>query len=147
MEPHGNERVGGSVQRINPTVLAAIALGALILLIVGMMVIGNRSTEDDRLIGNEATASREDPEKRCASRATYDLIKRELFRRAAAVRGSDEAAFGNIGSHSVVRMEAAMLRDENADTGAVTCNGTLTLDLPPGVGGAGRRRALTAVIL
>ena len=37
-------------------------------------------------------ASRELPRKTCASQATYDLIKRELFRRAAQLRGSDQAA-------------------------------------------------------
>ena len=66
MEPDRRERVGRSVQRINPTVLAAIALAAIVLLIVAMFVFAGRSGEDDRLLGNEVTASREDPEKRCA---------------------------------------------------------------------------------
>jgi hypothetical protein len=135
------------VQRINPTALAAIALGAIILLLVAMFVFAGRSGEDDRLFGNEATVSREDPEKSCASQATYDRIKRELFRRAAALRGSDETAFGNLASYSTVRMEAPALRDENAETGAVTCNGTLTLDLAPGVAVVGGRRSLSADIL
>ena len=135
------------MQRINPTALAAIALGAIILLIVAMFVFGGRSEEDDRLLGNEVTASRDDPEKRCASQATYDRIKRELFRRAAALRGSDETAFGNLASYSTVRMEAPALQDENAETGAVTCNGTLTLDLAPGVAVVGGRRSLSADIL
>ena len=147
MEPDRGERVGGPVQRINPTVLAAIALGAIILLIVVMIVLAGRNGEDDRLFGNEAAASREDPEKECASQATYDRIKRELFRRAAALRGSDEAAFGNLASYSTVRMEAPALRDENEETGAVTCNGTLTVDLAPGVAVVGGRRSLSADIL
>lgn len=147
MEPDRRERVGRPVQRINPTVLAAIALAAIILLIVAMFVFAGRSGEDDRLLGNEVTASREDPEKKCASQATYDRIKRELFRRAAALRGSDEAAFGNLASYSTVRMEAPALRLENAETGAVTCNGTLTLDLAPGVAVVGGRRSLSADIL
>ena len=135
------------MQRINPTALAAIALGAIILLIVAMFVFAGRSGEDDRLLGNEVAASRDDPEKSCASQATYDRIKRELFRRAAALRGSDETAFGNLASYSTVRMEAPALSDENAETGAVTCNGTLTLDLAPGVAVVGGRRSLSADIL
>lgn len=135
------------MQRINPTVLAAIALGAIILLIVAMFVFAGSSGEDDRLFGNEAAVSRDDPEKSCASQATYDRIKRELFRRAAALRGSDETAFGNLASYSTVRMEAPALSDENAETGAVTCNGTLTLDLAPGVAVVGGRRSLSADIL
>ena len=135
------------MQRINPTALAAIALGAIILLIAALFLFAGRSTEDDRLLGNEVTASRDDPEKSCASQATYDRIKRELFRRAAALRGSDERAFGNLASYSTVRMEAPALSDENAETGAVTCNGTLTLDLAPGVAVVGGRRSLSADIL
>jgi uncharacterized protein YecT (DUF1311 family) len=146
VEPRRDERVGGIVQRVNPTVLAAIALGALILLIVAMMLFAGRNGEDDRL-GNEVTASREDPEQRCSSRATYDQIKRELFRRAAALRGSDQAVFGNIAGYSTIRMEAPALSDENAETHAVTCNGALTLDLPPGVAVVGGRRSLSADVL
>ena len=147
MEPRRDERVGGTVQRVNPTILAAIALGALILLIVAMMVFAGRDGEDDRLTGDEVTASREDPEQRCASRATYDQIKRELFRRAAALRGSDEAVFGDIAGYSTIRMEAPALSDENAETDAVTCNGALTLDLPPKVAVVGGRRSLSADVL
>ncbi len=135
------------MQRVNPTILAAIALGALILLIVAMMVFAGRDGEDDRLTGDEVTASREDPEQRCASRATYDQIKRELFRRAAALRGSDEAVFGDIAGYSTIRMEAPALSDENAETDAVTCNGGLTLDLPPQVAVVGGRRSLSADVL
>ena len=147
MEPHENGRVGGPMQRINPTILAAIALGALILLIVGMMVLGERSSEDDRLGSNETVSSREDPESRCSSQKTYDLIKRELFQRAAAARGGDEAAFAKIARFTSIRMEAPALRDEDAGTDSVTCNGTLTLDLPPGIAIADGRRSLSADIL
>ena len=146
MEPRRDERVGGIVQRVNPTVLAAIVLGVLILLIVAMMLFAGRNGEDDRL-GNEVTASREDPEQRCSSRATYDQIKRELFRRAAALRGSDQAVFGNIAGYSTIRMEAPALSDESGETDAVTCNGALTLDLPPGVAVVGGRRSLSADVL
>ena len=147
MEPRRDERVGGTVQRVNPTVLAATALGALILLIVAMMVFAGRNGDDDRLTGDEVTASRQDPEQRCSNRATYDQIKRELFSRAAALRGSDKTVFGNIAGYSTVRMEAPALRDENAETDAVTCNGALTLDLPPGVAVVGGRRSLSADVL
>ena len=98
MERWPDEGVDG-LRRINPTVVAAIALGALVLLIAAMMVLGNRSSEDDRLTGDEVTASSADPADRCSSKATYDELKSELFRRAAAARGGEEAAFGEIASH------------------------------------------------
>ena len=146
MEPDRGERVGGRMQRLNPTVIAAIALAALILLIVGMMVIGNRSSEDDRL-SNEGTASRDDPEARCASQATYDLIKRDLFRRASSLRGSGQAAFDSVAASSSIRVESPLLRDEDAGIGNVTCNATVTLDLPPGLAVVGGRRSLSADVL
>ena len=145
MERRPSDGVGSGVTRVNPTVLAATALGALVLLIIGMMVFGSRSSEQDRLTGDEVAASSADPADRCSSKATFDQIKNELFRRAAAARGGDEAAFGKVASYSAVRMEAVVLRDDSTE--GLTCNGTLTLDLPPGVAIAGGRRSLSADVL
>jgi uncharacterized protein YecT (DUF1311 family) len=147
VEPGRDPRVGRRVQRLNPTVLASIALVALILLIAGVILLQRRGSEDDRLTGEEVATTGGNAEERCADRRTYDRIKREIFRQAAAVRGSDQAAFEGLAGHSSVRMEAAVLRDENRTTGTLTCNGTLTLDLAPGVAVAGGRRSLSADIL
>ena len=84
------------------------------------------------------------PEKRCASQATYDLIKRELFRRAAQMRGSDQAAYDKLSAYAVVRMENPVLESEDKDTGGVNCSGSLSLDLPPGVAVVGGRRTVMA---
>ena len=135
----------GGVRGVNPTVLAAVALGALILLIAGMMFFGSISGDDDRLTGNEVSTAQAEASERCGTRTVFDEIKRELFRQASAARGSDAAAFEKIASYSNVRMESPVLRDEG--TGGVTCNGTLTLDLPPGVAAAGGRRSLSADLL
>jgi uncharacterized protein YecT (DUF1311 family) len=123
-----------------------MALGLILLVIVAALILRGRGTEDDRLTDNQVTASREDPEQRCAGQATYDRIKRELFRRAAAVRGSDQAAFDKLAGYAAVRMEAPVVRDEDEKVGSVTCSGTLSLDLPPGVAVVGGRRTLTAEI-
>lgn len=145
MEPRGGKGVGAPVQRVNPTLLAAIALALLLLLIVGAMVLRSTGTDDDRLTDVQ-TSQREDPEKLCSSQATYDRIKRELFRRAGALRGADQPAFDKLAAYSSVRVEAPALRDENGETGGVTCNATLTLDLPPGVAVVGGRRSLSSEI-
>lgn len=146
MEPGPDKGVGAPMRRMNPTLLAAIALGLLILLVVAIVALRGRG-EDDRLTDNQLAQARDDPERRCAGQTTYDLIKRELFRRAAALRGSDQAAFGRIAGYSAMRMEAPILRDENAEVGSVTCSGTITIDLPPGVAVVGGRRSLSAEIL
>ena len=146
MEPDGTKGVGDAVRRLSPTAIAAIALGVLLLIIVGAILLRGGSTEDDRLT-NAATSAREDPEKRCSSQATYDLIKRDLFRRAAALRGSDQPTFDKLVSYSSLRVEAPLMQDQNEEVGSVTCNATVTLDLPPGVAVVGGRRSLSADVL
>jgi uncharacterized protein YecT (DUF1311 family) len=146
VEPGGTKGVGEAVRRLSPTSIAAIALAVLVLIIVGAVLVRGGSAEDDRLT-NAATSAREDPEKRCSSQATYDLIKRDLFRRAAALRGSDRTTFDKLASYSSVRVEAPLMQDQNEDVGSVTCNATVTLDLPPGVAVVGGRRSLSADVL
>ncbi len=146
MEPRAGTGVGETVQRLSPTAIAAIALAALLLIIVGFMVFRGGSTEDDRLT-NAVTGAREDPEKLCSSQATYDLIERDLFRQAAALRESDKATFEKLRSYSSLRVEAPLLQNLNEDLGSVSCNATITLDLPPGVSVAGGRRSLSADVL
>jgi uncharacterized protein YecT (DUF1311 family) len=131
------------VKRLSPTAIAAIALAALLLVIVGAMLLRGGGAEDDRLT-NAVTSAREDPEKLCSSQSTYDLIKRDLFRRAAALRGSDQATFDKLGSYSSLRVEAPLMQDQNEDVSSVTCNATISLDLPPGVAVVGGRRTLSA---
>ncbi|WP_310468732.1 hypothetical protein [Sphingomonas sp.] len=146
-DPRDPTRVGTPVptRRLSPALIALLAIGALILLLIGVAA-WRGSGNPDALDGNQTAAERAaaDPEKRCASQRTYDLIKRELFRRAAALRGSDQAAFDKLAAYAVVRMDAPMLRSEDEDLNAVSCTGTLTLDLPPGVAVVGGRRSLDA---
>ena len=131
------------MRRPSPTV---IALGALLLLVVVIWFFSaNRNPDQDKLTGNEVAGTRaEEPEKRCSSKATYDLIKRELFRRAAEVRGSDQAAFDRLSAYATVRMENPVLESQDEDTGAINCSGSLSIDLPPGVAVVGGRRTLSA---
>ena len=147
MEPRGKPDVERPVRRLTPTMIAAIALAVLLLAIGVALLLQGRNSGDDRLTGAESAATGEDPEQRCSGQATYDQIKRELFRRAGEVRGSDRSAFDRIGSYSSLRVEAPILRDENKSVGSVTCSATFWLDLPPGVAVVGGRTSLTAEIL
>jgi uncharacterized protein YecT (DUF1311 family) len=133
------------MKRPKPMVLAGIA-AALLLLIVAIVLLARGSDgQQDRLADDQgASESAEGPEARCASQRTYDAIKRELFRQAARVRGSDQAAFERIAFHSAVRMERPVVRSADPDLGTVGCGGLLTLDLPPGVAVVGGRRSLSA---
>lgn len=133
------------MRRPDTTTSIAIGLGALFLIFLIWTFAGSRSGNEDALGENTSAAeAREDGAKRCASPRTYDLIKRELFRRAAEVRGSDAQAFGQLAAYASVRMERPVMENENEETGAVSCSGALSLDLPPGVAVVGGRRTLAA---
>ena len=147
-EPDRNGDARRSSRGPNWTTLALIGgLVALVLLIAYFA--SSRNGEQDKLTGNELAQNEQqakapEPEKLCASKQTYDLIKRELFRRAAQLRGSDQAAFDQLSGYSVVRMENPVMESEDNSTGAVNCSGSLSLDLPPGVAVVGGRKTLSS---
>jgi len=136
------------MRRLTPLNIGLIAAGILILAFALWTAASTRRSNPDKLGDSESIVEREaaDQAKRCAAQSTYDLIKRDLFRRAAALRGSDQAAFNSIATYSVVRIDHPLLDNEDEGTGAIGCSGTLTLDLPPGVAVVGGRRTLTADI-
>ena len=138
------EEVEARAKRTNWTLMALLGGLALLVLLVAYLAT-NRNSDQDKLTTNGlATAAAPDRQKLCASSATYDLIKRELFRRAAQLRGSDQAAYDQISSTAVVRMENPVMESEDSTTHAVNCSGSLSLDLPPGVAVVGGRRTLTS---
>lgn len=142
MEPEPPADVHRPMRRLNPTVIALLG-GVLILLLLIAYFAGNRNPDQDKLKDSQITKSQAAaPEKRCSSQATYDLIKRELFRRAAKLRGSDQAAYDRLAAYAVVRMENPVLENQDQASGSVTCSGSLSLDLPPGVAAVGGRRSL-----
>jgi len=142
-EPNGTADVHRPMRRLNPTVLALLA-GVVVLLLLIAYFASNRNPNQDKLTGTQVTTTQAaaKPEKRCASQTTYDLIKRELFRRAAQLRGSDQAAYEKLAAYAVVRMENPVLEGDSDETGAVNCSGSLSLDLPPGVAVVGGRHTL-----
>lgn len=135
-------------RRLNRTLIALVGgLAVLLLLIVFFATRPN--SDQDKLSDEEVNLAQPDvagADKRCSSKTTYDVIKRELFRRAAQVRASDRAAYERIAAAAVVRMENSVMESEDSATGALNCSASLSLDLPPGVAAAGGRRTLTANI-
>ena len=132
MEPERARDVHQPVRKLDATTIALI--GGLLLLVLLVAYFASRGSDDqDKLINpkvsTEAGASNE---KACASKATYDLIKRELFRRAAQLRGSDQAAYDRLSSYAVVRMENPVMESADSSSGAVNCSGSLSLRKCPG---------------
>jgi len=142
VEPGRKRRVQETVRGPNWTLIAL--LGGLVLLVLLIAFLATRGDSDqDRLTKAEVASSTiASHEKLCASKATYDLIKRELFRRGSQLRGSDQAAYDELSAYAVVRMENPVMESENSSTGTVTCSGSLSLDLPPGVAVVGGRHTL-----
>jgi len=130
------------VRRLNWTAVALLV--GLVLVVVLVAYFATRGNPDqDKLIKNQiSTATVAGNDKLCGSKATYDLIKRELFRRAAQVRGSDQAAYDHLSNYAVLRMENPVMESEDSSSGTVNCSGSLSLDLPPGVAAVGGRRTL-----
>jgi len=133
---------GGS--RVNLTLLALLG-GIVVLLAIVWFVSGNRSPDQDKLSNPQVEQKAEtDSSKLCSAGATYDLVKRELFRRAAEMRGNNEPAYQQIATAAVVRVENPVMEGEESGSGAINCSGTFYLDLPPGVVAAGNRANLSA---
>ncbi len=146
MEPDREPGVHRSVRIPNWTTIALVA-GLIILVLVIAYFSTSRNSNQDKLTTQQLSQTAQQkaaaPEKLCADEQTYELIKRELFRRAAQLRGSDQAAFDQLSSYAVVRMENPVMESQDASTRAINCSGSLSLDLPPGVAIVGGKRTLT----
>lgn len=148
MEPERPSVVQRSVRTPNWTTLALIGGLILLVILVAYFATG-RNADQDKLTQNEMGPTAQQtsppaPEKLCSSKQTYDLIKRDLFRRAAQMRGSDQAEFDQLSGYSIIRMENPVMESQDSATGAVNCSGSLSLDLPPGVAVVGGRHTLSA---
>lgn len=131
------------MNRLNPTVIAL--LGIIVLIVAVWVFAGARNADQDKLTGNIVTQQvAGDPEKRCSDQATYDLVKRALFRQAAQQRGGDQAAYDQLASAALLRVEDPAMESQDRDSGAINCSGSLSIDLPPGVTAPGGRTNLMA---
>ena len=130
--------------------MLAILAGLLALLLIGFFAyrLTRAGPAEDRLneagAASENAAAAEGPAERCATQRTYESIKQQLFRRAAQVRGTDQAAFDRLAAYAVVRVDAPVLKRQDEELGTQVCSGNVSIDLPPGVAVVGGRRTLTA---
>ena len=146
MEQDREPGVQRPVSKLNWTTIALIA-GLLLLVLLVAYFATSRNPDQDKLTNAQiSTAAQSSHEQLCSSNSTYDAIKRELFRRAAQLRGSDQAAYDQLAGVAVVRMENPVMESEDSSSGAVNCSGSLSLDLPPGVAAVGGRRTLASDI-
>jgi hypothetical protein len=128
---------------LNPTVLSLFA-GVIIVLGLVWYFSSNRNPDQDKLINPQLQSSQAQSTELCTASDVYAIIKRQLFSRAAQVRGTDQSTFDRLAGVAVLRMENAVMEGEDGANRTVNCSGTLSLDLPPGVVVNGGRSTLTA---
>ena len=128
------------------TKLVIALLGAVVIVLAAVWYFtGDRNSEQDKLSNPQIDQTAEaDHAARCSSEATYDLIKRELVRRAAEARGTDQAEFAQLAGTAVLRVENPVLESEDKAAGALNCSGTLSIDLPLDGATSDGRRSLMA---
>jgi hypothetical protein len=150
MEPKGSSDDHRAARRPNWTTIGLIGAVVVLVLLIVFLAVGGNPDQDkltrNQLSENMAEANAPAPEKLCSSKQTYDLIRRELFRRAAELRGRDQAAYDKLSNYALLRMENPVMESEDAQTGAVNCAASMALDLPPGVAAVGGRRTLRSDI-
>ena len=98
----------------------------------------------DEQVANATTGAAARPDHDCATQATYDAIKRELFRQAADTRGRDGATYDRLAAYANLVVDQPRLTGRDADINGVRCAAHLKLILPPGVAVTGGRRQLEA---
>ena len=130
----------GEKRGLNPVIIALLG-GVAVLLALLWYFSGDRNPDQDKLSNPqiEQTAQSE-ASKACSEKSTYDLVRRELFRRAAEVRGKDGPEFDKVSGAAVLRVEDPVLEGE--ENGALNCSGTFYLELPPGLAVTGGRHSL-----
>jgi hypothetical protein len=147
-EAHPAARSWRPRQALIPFVGAAVILLSLLLVSPWALDVGEQLDQGPNVQGRQTAASQVqiDPAARCTSPTTSDLIKRELFRRAARLRGRDRRAFENLASHSLIRIDSPVITGANEELGTVNCRASVALDLAPGVAVLGGQRSLRADI-
>jgi hypothetical protein len=112
----------------------AVLIGAVLALLLLAYVFTGRSSR------------RADTLPHCVSRQSLDLVKGELFHRAAATRGANDPALVAAANYSVIRTGSRIVRDVRKAAGGVTCSGSLVIDLPPTLAAAGGRHELSSTL-
>jgi hypothetical protein len=136
-----------TVRRISPVLIGLIVTVLALLALIFVVGRDDSSSSDDRLGDTlNASSGETSPDGMCANATTYGLVKQALFREAAQLRGSDQAAYDQLAGSAFARMEAPVMTGEDKTRGAVSCSGSLTLQLPPGLAVVGGRRVLSGEI-
>ena len=82
----------------------------------------------------------------CWSGPASQAIKRELFRQAARIPGSNPAALERISDYALIRFASAGPDSDAHGSEVVSCKALIVMDLPPGVTAADGRQSLSGSV-
>jgi uncharacterized protein YecT (DUF1311 family) len=137
-QPPRAQQQGRRINWLIVALVAAVLAGVLL-----ASSVWTNQWQSENAVGNDVEAAKQDdPESWCAAQPTYDAIRRELFRRAAQVRGSDEQAYTRLADFALLRVSGPVALGIDDRLKSVSCSAHATLDLPPSVEVAGGRRSL-----
>ncbi len=121
------------------TSLALILAASLSLLACGPR---NQDKLEDNELATAAGSETAQPDTRCDAQAAQDEVKRQLFARAAEIRGSNGDSYARIADFALVEIEGAAPDASAAPNQVAECRGRATLRLPAGLKVAGGRTTL-----
>ena len=100
--------------------------------------------EDSELAGNSASSGEQQiqADSRCRSRSAADDVKRQLFARAAEIRGSNADNYAKIAEFALIDIGGAAPVAAVSAGELVDCRGNASVRLPAGLRVAGGRTAL-----
>jgi uncharacterized protein YecT (DUF1311 family) len=122
--------------------------GLVIAVSLSLLACGPRDRDklDDNALATAAEGKKAQPDTRCAAQNVQDEVKRQLFARAAEIRGSNDKDYASIAGFAVLQLDGAAPDSPAAANQMVECRGRATLRLPAGLRVAGGRTALVGNI-
>ena len=128
----------------------AIALAALVLVIavaVGLSLASREQAPKTKAEARAVEAQQEAVQDLCASRDTFQGLKKLVFDRASSLRTGERANFDILAASAFPRMENPVVASRDEALDVTRCTGRFILELPPGAERAfnGERRLLADV--
>jgi len=127
-----------------PRVASRMRTSSVALILVASLALHACGPRDqDKLGENELAGPKEArkaaPDTRCAAQGAQDEVKRQLFARAAEIRGANSDAYARIAGFALLQLDGVAPDIGAAASQSAECRARATLRLPPGLKVAGGR--------
>ena len=128
--------------------MRTLAYGLVFAASLSLLACGPRNKDklDDNQLATAAGAKETAPDRRCTAQAAQDAVKRQLFARAAEIRGSNADDYASIAGFALIDIDGAAPDPGATASQMVECRGNATLRLPAGLRVAGGRTTLVGNI-